>query len=71
MKIHEYQAKALMKSRGIAVPEGVVVRTVDQAVDAVRQLVESTGNPVVVVSHRSMPVGGGRDTSRSIRTSVA
>jgi succinyl-CoA synthetase beta subunit len=58
VKIHEYQAKALMKSRGIAVPEGVVVRTVDQAVDAVRQLVESTGNPVVVV--KSQIHAGGR-----------
>jgi succinyl-CoA synthetase beta subunit len=58
VKIHEYQAKALMKSRGIPVPEGVVVRTVDQAVDAVRQLVESTGNPVVVV--KSQIHAGGR-----------
>ena len=58
MKIHEYQAKALMKARGIPVPEGVVVRTVDQAVDAVRQLVESTGNPVVVV--KSQIHAGGR-----------
>ena len=58
MKIHEYQAKALMKSRGIPVPEGVVVRTVDQAVDALRQLVESTGNPVVVV--KSQIHAGGR-----------
>jgi succinyl-CoA synthetase beta subunit len=58
VKIHEYQAKALMKSRGIPVPEGVVVRTVDQAVDAVRQLVESTGNAVVVV--KSQIHAGGR-----------
>jgi succinyl-CoA synthetase beta subunit len=58
VKIHEYQAKALMKARGIPVPEGVVVRTVDQAVDAVRQLVESTGNPVVVV--KSQIHAGGR-----------
>ena len=58
MKIHEYQAKALMKARGIPVPEGVVVRTVGQAVDAVRQLVESTGNPVVVV--KSQIHAGGR-----------
>jgi len=58
VKIHEYQAKALMRSRGIPVPEGVVVRTVDQAVDAVRQLVESTGNPVVVV--KSQIHAGGR-----------
>ena len=44
MKIHEYQAKALMKARGIPVPEGVMATTVDEAVGAVRQLIESTGN---------------------------
>lgn len=62
MKIHEYQAKALMKSRGIPVPEGVVVRSVGQAVDAVRQLVESTGSPVVVV--KSQIHAGGRGKGR-------
>jgi succinyl-CoA synthetase beta subunit len=58
VKIHEYQAKALMKSRGIPVPEGAVVRTVDQAVEATRRLIESTGNPVVVV--KSQIHAGGR-----------
>jgi succinyl-CoA synthetase beta subunit len=62
VKIHEYQAKALMKSRGIPVPEGVVVRSVDQAVDATRQLIESTGNPVVVV--KSQIHAGGRGKGR-------
>ncbi|MFV1969414.1 MAG: ATP-grasp domain-containing protein, partial [Acidimicrobiia bacterium] len=58
MKIHEYQAKALMKGRGIPVPEGVMATTVDEAVDAVRQLIESTGNSVVVV--KSQIHAGGR-----------
>jgi succinyl-CoA synthetase beta subunit len=62
VKIHEYQAKALMKSRGIPVPEGVVVRSVAQAVDAVQQLVESTGNSVVVV--KSQIHAGGRGKGR-------
>ncbi len=62
MKIHEYQAKALMKDRGIAVPEGVVVTTVDEAVDAVGTLIESTGNPVVVV--KSQIHAGGRGKGR-------
>jgi succinyl-CoA synthetase beta subunit len=62
VKIHEYQAKALMKSRGIPVPEGVVVRSVGQAVDAVRHLVESTGSPVVVV--KSQIHAGGRGKGR-------
>ncbi|MFV2000430.1 MAG: ADP-forming succinate--CoA ligase subunit beta [Acidimicrobiia bacterium] len=58
MKIHEYQAKALMKERDIPVPEGVMATTVEQAVAAVRSLVESTGNPVVVV--KSQIHAGGR-----------
>ncbi|VAW08174.1 Succinyl-CoA ligase [ADP-forming] beta chain, partial [hydrothermal vent metagenome] len=62
MKIHEYQAKALMKDRGIAVPEGVVATTVDEAVDAVGTLIESTGNPVVVV--KSQIHAGGRGKGR-------
>ncbi|NHZ70431.1 MAG: ADP-forming succinate--CoA ligase subunit beta [Proteobacteria bacterium] len=62
MKIHEYQAKALMKERGIAVPAGVMATSVDEAVAAVRQLIESTGNPVVVV--KSQIHAGGRGKGR-------
>jgi succinyl-CoA synthetase beta subunit len=62
MKIHEYQAKQLMKARGIPVPEGRVAKTVDEAVAAVSSLVESTGNPVVVV--KSQIHAGGRGKGR-------
>lgn len=62
MKIHEYQAKALMKDRGIPVPEGVMATTVEEAVAAVKHLVESTGNPVVVV--KSQIHAGGRGKGR-------
>lgn len=62
MKIHEYQAKALMKERGILVPEGVLATTVDEAVGAVRRLGESTANPVVVV--KSQIHAGGRGKGR-------
>ena len=62
MKIHEYQAKALMAERGIVVPAGVVATTVDEAEAAVRTLVESTGNPVVVV--KSQIHAGGRGKGR-------
>ena len=62
MKIHEYQAKALMRERGIPVPEGVMATTVDEAVAAVRPLVESSGNPVVVV--KSQIHAGGRGKGR-------
>jgi succinyl-CoA synthetase beta subunit len=62
VKIHEYQAKALMAQRGIVVPAGVMATTVDQAVAAVRTLIEATGNPVVVV--KSQIHAGGRGKGR-------
>lgn len=62
MKIHEYQAKALMADRGIAVPMGRVAATVDEAVAAVRPLIEDSGNPVVVV--KSQIHAGGRGKGR-------
>ena len=64
MKIHEYQAKALMGARGIPVPAGVLATTVDEAVAAVRPLIESSGNPVVVV--KSQIHAGGRGKGRFI-----
>ena len=62
MKIHEYQAKALMADRGIAVPMGRVATTVNAAVAAVRPLIEESGNPVVVV--KSQIHAGGRGKGR-------
>ena len=62
MKIHEYQAKALMGERGIPVPAGAVAMTVDEAVAAVRPLIESSGNPVVVV--KAQIHAGGRGKGR-------
>ena len=62
MKIHEYQAKQLMKARGVAVPEGRVAKSVDEAAAAVGQLVEASGNPVVVV--KSQIHAGGRGKGR-------
>lgn len=62
MKIHEYQAKALMKDRGIPVPEGVMVTDADAAAAAAADLVATTGNPVVVV--KSQIHAGGRGKGR-------
>jgi succinyl-CoA synthetase beta subunit len=62
VKIHEYQAKALMADRGIAVPMGRVATTVNEAVAAVRPLIEESGIPVVVV--KSQIHAGGRGKGR-------
>jgi succinyl-CoA synthetase beta subunit len=62
MKIHEHQAKQLMAARGIPVPMGRVARSVDEAVAAVRPLIEETGNPVVVLKSQIHAGGRGKGT---------
>jgi succinyl-CoA synthetase beta subunit len=64
MKIHEHQAKQLMAARGMSVPRGRVARSVDEAVAAVRPLIEETANPIVVLKSQRGP-------SRSIRECAA
>ncbi|GMQ86528.1 MAG: ADP-forming succinate--CoA ligase subunit beta [Acidimicrobiia bacterium] len=62
MNIHEHQAKELFAARDIAVPLGRVATTVDEAVAAVRPLIEESDNPVVVV--KSQIHAGGRGKGR-------
>ncbi len=62
MKIHEFQAKELMQARGIPVPQGKPVTSVAEAIGAVAPLIESTGNPVVVV--KAQIHAGGRGKGR-------
>jgi succinyl-CoA synthetase beta subunit len=62
LKIHEYQAKALLAARGIAVPQGRLATSVAEAVAAVRPLIEATEVPVVVV--KSQIHAGGRGKGR-------
>ena len=62
MKIHEHQAKQLMAARGIPVPEGRVARSVDEAVAAVRPLIEKSGNPVIVLKAQIHAGGRGKGT---------
>ena len=64
MKIHEYQAKRLMAERGLAVPEGRVATTPEEAVAAVGPLVEAGGSSVVVV--KSQIHAGGRGKGRFV-----
>ena len=62
MKIHEYQAKQLMRDRGIPVPRGTMATSADDAVAAVRPLIEETGNAVVVL--KAQIHAGGRGKGR-------
>ncbi|GGG80895.1 ADP-forming succinate--CoA ligase subunit beta [Paenibacillus radicis (ex Gao et al. 2016)] len=56
MNIHEYQGKEVLKQYGVAVPEGKVAFTVDEAVEAAKAL----GTPVVVVKAQIHAGGRGK-----------
>jgi len=56
MNIHEYQAKSLLADFGVAVPQGKVAYTVDEAVEAAREL----GGPVWVVKAQIHAGGRGK-----------
>ncbi|GJM84055.1 hypothetical protein HMSSN139_65510 [Paenibacillus sp. HMSSN-139] len=56
MNIHEYQGKEVLKQYGVAVPEGRVAFTVEEAVEAAVAL----GTPVVVVKAQIHAGGRGK-----------
>ena len=56
MKIHEYQAKELLKKYGVAVPRGIVARTPEEAYEAAKDL----GTDVVVVKAQIHAGGRGK-----------
>jgi succinyl-CoA synthetase beta subunit len=56
MNIHEYQGKELLKQYGVKVPEGKVAFTVEEAVEAAKQL----GTSVVVVKAQIHAGGRGK-----------
>jgi succinyl-CoA synthetase beta subunit len=58
MNIHEYQAKELLRRFGVAVPDGKVAYTVDEAVQAANDM----GGPIWVV--KSQIHAGGRGAGR-------
>lgn len=56
MNIHEYQGKEVLKQYGVAVPEGKVAFSADEAVEAAKAL----GTPVVVVKAQIHAGGRGK-----------
>ena len=56
MKIHEYQAKELLKSYGVPVPNNIVARTPEEAESAATEL----GTDVVVVKAQIHAGGRGK-----------
>jgi succinyl-CoA synthetase beta subunit len=62
MNIHEYQAKSILKSFGVAVQEGIVANTADEAHAAALKLKEQYGSDFVVVKAQIHAGGRGKGT---------
>ncbi len=60
MKIHEFQAKQILREAGVAVPRGIVARTADEAGAAFSQL----GGKVAVVKAQIHAGGRGKGTCK-------
>jgi succinyl-CoA synthetase beta subunit len=73
MKIHEYQAKEILRKYGVAVPNGEMATTIEEADAAAKQLF-SAGNAVVVVKAQihagGRGKGGGVKLARSLEEAV-
>lgn len=60
MNLHEYQGKELLASYGVAIQRGKVAHTVEEAVDAYKQLQEETGTEYCVVKAQIHAGGRGK-----------
>ena len=60
MNLHEYQGKELLKSYGVAIQEGIVAHSVEEAVAAYKKLQEETGTKFAVVKAQIHAGGRGK-----------
>ena len=66
MNVHEYQAKALFKSFGVAVPAGELATTPAEAEDAAKRI----ATPVVVVKAQIHAGGRGKGGGVKVAKSI-
>jgi succinyl-CoA synthetase beta subunit len=60
MNIHEYQGKSILKSFGVAIQEGILAETPDQAVEAAKELKLKYNSDWVVVKAQIHAGGRGK-----------
>jgi succinyl-CoA synthetase beta subunit len=65
MNIHEYQGKSILKSFGVAIQEGIVAETADEAVKAANELTSQTGTKYWVI--KAQVHAGGRGKGGGIK----
>src|SRR3981081_1319332 len=74
MKIHEYQAKAILKKYGVAVPRGEMAETREQAEAAAKKLFDAGASAVVVkaqIHAGGRGKGGGVKIAKSVDEAAA
>jgi Succinyl-CoA synthetase, beta subunit len=70
MNIHEYQAKSILKSFGVSVPEGIVASSVEEARKAVCLLNERIKSETWVVKAQIHAGGRGKGGGVKVAKSV-
>ncbi len=60
MNLHEYQGKALLKQYGVAIQEGVLAHTVEEAVTAYQEIKSRTGSDFALVKAQIHAGGRGK-----------
>ncbi|MFZ4548145.1 MAG: ADP-forming succinate--CoA ligase subunit beta [Bacteroidales bacterium] len=60
MNLHEYQAKQILSSFGVPVPKGIMAETVDQAVEAAKEIQKLSGSQFCVVKAQIHAGGRGK-----------
>src|SRR5205809_2044013 len=67
MKIHEYQAKAILSRYGVAVPRGEMALTREEAEDAAKRLFDQRASGVVV---KAQIHAGGRGKGGGVKIAI-
>jgi succinyl-CoA synthetase beta subunit len=70
MNIHEYQAKELLKKAGVQVPVGKVVFSSTEAVNAAKEIIDSTGTNAIAVKAQIHAGGRGKGGGVKIAKSL-
>lgn len=70
MNIHEYQAKSILKQFGVAVPEGIVIDDVDNAIEAAKEIQQKTGMDTWAVKAQIHAGGRGKGGGVKIAKSL-
>ena len=69
MKIHEYQAKSILREHGVPVPQGEVANTLEEAMDVAKRLMTGGASGVVVkaqIHAGGRGKGGGVKVARTL-----